>query len=902
MWSRRSSDRVHHPGTPPVTTLQDQLQRTLGETYTIDREIGRGGMATVFLARDGKHQRSVALKVLDPELGAVLGAERFLSEIRVTAALQHPNLLPLFDSGEAGGLLYYVMPYVEGESLRHRLDREKQLPIDEALHIATAVANALDYAHAHGVIHRDLKPENILLQHGQPVVADFGIALAVRNAGGARVTQTGLSLGTPQYMSPEQATGDRAIDGRTDIYSLAAVLYEMLAGEAPHTGTSAQAIISKLMTTEPRPVRTLRPAVAPNVAMAVERALAKLPADRFASPKAFAEALANPSFTTHATSFSSPISLARASRAAWMFGALSVVLFGAALWGWLRPAKPQQVLRYVVALDSSEALTTSPRPGRIALSPDGSMLVYVGGPRNGLMVLRRDQLHATMLPGTEDAGGPYFSPDGKRIAFRQQVRRLMIASLDGSPPIMVTDSLIGIFGMTWGVDDFIYADGLEQGPLMRVPARANGKPEWFGQLDTAAGEVDQNFPQVLPDKSVLFTTQRRSSMRTDAFAIAVLDPKTGSSKVVVPGAYRAQFVEPNYLLYVTTDGNLMVSRFDLSTHEVTGAPFSVARGLSSERSSADFTASTGALAYVAGAGGVDREAIWVDRDGVVTRVDSTWRAPNIGNPVISPDGSRFAVSTGGAVSAASGDILIKRFDAAPPSKLTLEGGLNRFPVWTHDGKSVVYAMSSGDSSSVVERAVDGGAPPVVRFKVRGGIGPLTLTPSGDRVVYATGVSAGSRLYVRGIADTISTRIIPGEETQRAPALSPDGKWLMYSTGDANLQRIYVSPFPNSSKAKLLVVDRDTSDPVWSTSGAELFYRDQATQKIVAVPVTTTPTLSFGTPKPLFDVRSVGAFTGQYALSGDDSRFLMTRSVGGPAAERLTIVQNWTRDLPKRERK
>jgi serine/threonine-protein kinase len=297
-----------------VTTLQDQLQRTLGETYTIDREIGRGGMATVFLARDEKHHRSVALKVLDPELGAVLGAERFLSEIRVTAALQHPNLLPLFDSGEAGGLLYYVMPYVEGESLRHRLDREKQLPIDEALHIATAVANALDYAHAHGVIHRDLKPENILLQHGQPVVADFGIALAVRNAGGARVTQTGLSLGTPQYMSPEQASGDRAIDGRTDIYSLAAVLYEMLAGEPPHTGTSAQAIIAKLMTTEPRPVRTLRPAVAPNVAMAVERALAKVPADRFASPKAFAEALANPSFTTHATSFASTVSSPRPMR------------------------------------------------------------------------------------------------------------------------------------------------------------------------------------------------------------------------------------------------------------------------------------------------------------------------------------------------------------------------------------------------------------------------------------------------------------------------------------------------------------------------------------------------------------------------------------------------------------
>src|SRR5581483_3216671 len=203
-------------------------------------------MATVYLARDLRHDRRVAVKVLNPDLGAVLGVERFLAEIRVTANLQHPNLLPLFDSGEANGLLFYVMPFVEGESLRKRLEREMQLPVDEAVRIAVGVANALDYAHQHGVIHRDLKPENILLQHGQPVVADFGIALAVSNAGGGRVTQTGVSLGTPQYMSPEQATSDRGIDGRTDIYSLGAVTYEMLAGEAPHIGTSAQAVIAKL--------------------------------------------------------------------------------------------------------------------------------------------------------------------------------------------------------------------------------------------------------------------------------------------------------------------------------------------------------------------------------------------------------------------------------------------------------------------------------------------------------------------------------------------------------------------------------------------------------------------------------------------------------------------------------
>src|SRR4249919_1314861 len=212
-----------------------RLRTALIERYEIEREIGAGGMATVYLARDPRHDRNVALKVLNPELGAVLGVERFLSEIRVTANLQHPNLLPLFDSGDADGLLFYVMPFVDGESLRQRMDREKQLPVDEAVRIACAIAGALDYAHRQGVIHRDLKPENILLHEGQPLVMDFGIALAVSNAGGTRITQSGISLGTPQYMSPEQATGDRQIDARSDVYSLGAVVYEMLVGDPPHT-------------------------------------------------------------------------------------------------------------------------------------------------------------------------------------------------------------------------------------------------------------------------------------------------------------------------------------------------------------------------------------------------------------------------------------------------------------------------------------------------------------------------------------------------------------------------------------------------------------------------------------------------------------------------------------------
>src|SRR5512147_659052 len=274
----------------------ERLTVALAGRYRIERELGAGGMATVYLAEDLKHDREVAIKVLKPELAAVLGAERFVVEIKTTAALQHPHILPLFDSGSADGFLYYVMPYIRGETLRDKLNRETQLGVDEAVRIAREVADALDYAHRHGVIHRDIKPENILLHDGRPMVADFGIALAVSAAAGGRITETGLSLGTPHYMSPEQATAEKEISGRSDIYSLASVLYEMLTGQPPHLGGSAQQIIMKIIA-EPVPaVTSLRKSVPPNVAAAVAKALEKLPADRFETAKALGDALADPGF------------------------------------------------------------------------------------------------------------------------------------------------------------------------------------------------------------------------------------------------------------------------------------------------------------------------------------------------------------------------------------------------------------------------------------------------------------------------------------------------------------------------------------------------------------------------------------------------------------------------------
>jgi serine/threonine protein kinase len=268
------------------------LAEALSGRYRIERELGRGGMATVYLARDQRHDRLVAIKVLRPEVAAALGAERFLREIAITARLDHPHILTLIDSGVADGFLFYVVPYVRGESLRVRLDREKQLAVGEAVRITQQVAGALEYAHRHGVVHRDVKPENILLHEGEAMVADFGIALALEAGGGDRLTATGISIGTPEYMSPEQAEGTRELDARSDVYALGAVLYEMLAGEPPHTGPTAQAVIAKLLTQPPTRLQVVRGDVPPGVAAAVATALAKVAAERFASAGAFAAALA----------------------------------------------------------------------------------------------------------------------------------------------------------------------------------------------------------------------------------------------------------------------------------------------------------------------------------------------------------------------------------------------------------------------------------------------------------------------------------------------------------------------------------------------------------------------------------------------------------------------------------
>jgi len=395
-----------------------RLTTALSDRYTVTRELGAGGMATVYLAHDIKHGRDVAIKVLHPDLGAALGGERFLAEIRTTARLQHPHILPLLDSGEADTLLYYVMPLVRGETLRTRLERERQLPIVDAVRIAREVADALQHAHAQGIIHRDIKPENILLQDGHALVADFGIALAVQSAGGARMTQTGLSLGTPQYMSPEQAMDERAIDARSDIYALGAVTYEMLAGEAPFTGPSVQAIVAKVLSERPASMRMTRDTVPASVERAVLAALSKLPVDRPASAAAFITMLSESTAPSGAFVASRVVDR-RAVR--WWQGiaALSLVALAGVTFTAFRAKVDTTSTSGVVRFSLPAPTVNVNRTTQPAISPDGRIIAYAdradANPGIRLRWIDRDTVE--ILPRTEGAADVTFSPDGRSLAY-----------------------------------------------------------------------------------------------------------------------------------------------------------------------------------------------------------------------------------------------------------------------------------------------------------------------------------------------------------------------------------------------------------------------------------------------------------------------------------------------------
>jgi serine/threonine-protein kinase len=892
--------------------LVTRLQQALSDRYRIDGEIGAGGMATVFLAQDLRHDRKVALKLLRPELSAVIGAERFLAEIKLTANLQHPHILPLFDSGEADSHLFYVMPFVEGESLRSRLNREKQLPVAEAVRIATEVASALDYAHRHGVVHRDIKPENILLHDGRALVADFGIALAASKAGGNRMTETGMSLGTPHYMSPEQAMGEREITPRSDVYALGVVLYEMLTGDPPFTGSTAQAVVARVLTEAPRPILPQRHTIPPEVEGAVLTALEKLPADRFASAAEFAQALA-----ARGTGGSMARTTATAARTAapaarprldpvkiGLFAALAVAA-GLAGWGWLRSGQAPAVNRFSLYLPPDEALLGVTGSGnRLAISPDGLRLVYIGpGPNNGRLWVRdHDKLGSTPISGTDGAGSPFFSPDGRSVGFILSGTRLRTVPLDGGPTQSLSDS-VNATAADWGSDGYIYVE-CDSG-IGRV--RATGGPLELVYRVAPHNQAGAEWPVVLPGaKGMVFRT-RLANQATSDFNIVGMTLPNGQPHVLTRGIL-ARYSPTGHLLVLTADGKLVGMPFDAGKVAVTGPPVGLLEGIGIEVGgfSANVALSnTGTLIYTTGAAARARRPAWVTREGLEIGIDSTWEPQGtIGAAAISPDGRSLAVDL---TQNGNSSIWIKQLPVGPFSRLTFGDTSNLRPTWTPDGRSLIYVGNvSAPGGMVMRRRADGTGSAEVLIHSPFMWAQALPSPDGRWILARRSVQEAGNGDIFGVraGDSALVPLVTGPATEALPAVSPDGRWLAYATTESGTVQVYVRPFPDVSSARWQVSTGDGRDPRWSHSGRELFYVSPSTGKLMSVAVKPGATFAFDQPRALFSTVPYvpGGSVPAYDVGPDDKRFLFLRETAPNQRSELIMVQNWSRELKERSRK
>ncbi len=888
-----------------MTDILLRLSSALADRYRIERELGAGGMATVYLAHDVKHDRKVALKVLRPELAAVIGAERFLSEIKTTANLQHPHILPLFDSGSADSFLYYVMPYVEGETLRGKLQRERQLGVEESVRLIRDVADALDYAHRHGVIHRDIKPENILVHDGRPVVADFGIALAVSAAGKGRMTETGLSLGTPHYMSPEQATADRDLSARSDIYSLACVLYEMLAGDPPHTGPSPQAILMRILTDTPRPVSETRTTVPPNVVAALSKALEKLPADRFESAKAFGEALVTEGFTysTRATVRGAqpsaaplPATSSRGGRRAAMVGwSVAGLAVAAAAYGWLRPQPSLPLTRLDL---STGAITAPPGGADVVISPDGRMIA-VGGTLGTEQAIFLRHLDADpdfrKVPGTETGLFPSFSPDNQWIVFRRTSDRSLVkvSVVGGGVTTIVPAGALDPYVPHWGTDNEIVFSGPTG--LHRVAA-SGGAP-------VPLPKVGGTTPFLLPDGSGVLSGQGNN--------VSLYDFASDSAYLLVSNARHAVWVETGHLLYVAEDAGLFAVTVDLKERRVTGAPVRVLNRVAAAPLARGYSLSQhGVLVHhegtgtLGGVGGAVRLVIVDPSGGIDTlRLPSGRRQ----QPRFSPNGRSVAFETFSPVRNGETDLYTFDLVSGTHTQITFEGDADR-PIWSPDGKQILFNKSVGASGEdLFVKPADNSAPERALLTLPGNQQPSAWLTDGTMTLFAGTVGNNNDLFTLAASDSGKPKpylTAPWNEIDLQVAV--DGKLAAFAASESGAEEIWIRDFP-VPQGKWKVSPNGGSAPRWSPDGRAVYFwrTGSPDDTLFRARVDRAPAVVVHAPEVVATLNAAGIQ--HWDLHPDGRRFIVAvaevtvaapagGAAGVPAVDRYLVVQNWFSEL------
>ena len=855
----------------------ERLSAALADRYRIERELGAGGMATVYLAHDLKHDRKVAIKVLKPELAAVLGAERFVVENKTTAALQHPHILPLHDSGTADGFLFYVMPFIDGETLRDKLSRETQLGVDEAVKLTCDIADALDYAHRHGVIHRDIKPENILLHDGRPMVADFGIALALSAAAGGRMTETGLSLGTPHYMSPEQATAEKEITGRSDVYSLASVLYEMLTGNPPHTGASAQQIIMKIITEPAATVTTIRRSVPANIAAAVAKALEKLPADRFASAKAFADALRDARFThgtlAAAAGASHGAGTAASRRVLVAAAALAVLGIATGLWGWrrasLQPAGEPVRLRLDVE-------GTDPDFSRFAISSDGASFAFaVAG---GIAVRAQGEGAFRLLAGTTNGEVPSFSPDGDWILFSQGGRLRKIATRGGSAIAVIPGDTILGSEPHWG----------EDGSIAFSSARGIGLiPAGGGALRILNRGGFTSAPRLIPDGSGILYVDQQSGAR-----LMLYDLVADSAIALIRDAALGQYVATGHIVYGAPSGGLFAVAYDRKRRAVTGEPIPLVDDIEINGSNSPFAVSrSGTLVYRSGVDAEDRLLML----GAGGRLDTLPLAPQtLGYLRFSPDGRTLAITVG---SSRGTNRTTSIYDplVGTVRQLTFEGG-GHAPVWSPDGTRIAYSAESAESDAedLFIRPADGSGS-ATRVLGLPNDQHAGAWPTDDALLFGDGgtvvvnAAGGDLKVVDPSATPAVARVFLGAPwTEGEIAVSPDRRFAAYTSDETGTPEVYVRSYPVPG-AQWKISGGGGRSPRWSPDGRTIYYRSATWATIEAAQVSTASGIAVVSRATVAALPGLGS---AWDVNPRTGRIAVAQTVGTAVDRRMVVVVNW----------
>jgi hypothetical protein len=831
-------------------------------------------MATVHLARDLRHDRSVAIKVLRPELAARLGSERFLQEIKVTAGLQHPNILPLYDSGATEEFLYYVMPYVDGESLRAKIARERQLSLEETVVIARAVAGALDYAHEHGIVHRDIKPENVLLQRGQPLVADFGIALAVSAAGDSRLTGTGLSIGTPHYMSPEQASGERALDSRSDIYSLGALTYEMLTGDPPHRATSAHAVIAKILYEKPSPITHSRELVPPNVEAAVLRALAKSPADRFARASQFANALVDPSFRLPTTDqFETKGGSVVRAPGMWLWAALSALLVLAGFGGWTLRSwtrgatdeRSRQPAVFHLQLDEAQAV-----PGYPAITADGRAFVYPAGDAgaNRLFLRRLGDPSAVAIPNTEGAQNAFLSPDGAWVGFSAEQSLKRVRFDDGQEGV-IAPYVEGLAGATWGDDDTIILSTMPVGALFRVSAKG-GEPAPL----IAGGQARDSgffFPHFLPGgKAIVFNDQSTGGR------LGVLDLETGTRRMFGRGL-RPSYIESGHLVFANPEGRLAYQPFSLSRLDTTGAPALLPEQLGVGRGRAFYSVSRNGSLVIIRSAGAYLDVTMIDRTGkqqVLIR-DAGWA------PRFSPDGNSIAFGDGNP-----DDIWIYDLMTQSRRRLTLDGTSNNDPAWSPDGRQLAMSSDKVSRKDVLIRNADGSGTERTLVAQEGLQWPSDWTRTGYLVFTDVPLDEDRDIWAaKADGSEPPFRYLDTPFLEKGGTVSPDGRWIAYDSNAPGQTEVFVNRFPSPQSAPILVSRGGGRNPRWSPDGRTLYYWKE--RDLIAVRLDLRESVRILGASTVVQANYAGGDHPNYDVHPDGQRFVVLTGRARP--QRLTVA-------------